>query len=91
VKATVTIRLRPGVLDCQGVAVRAALGTLGFAGVGAARVGKVIELDLATDDPTEAAAQVEQMCARLLANPVMEDFTYRVGDHPEVKGKARAG
>jgi phosphoribosylformylglycinamidine synthase PurS subunit len=77
-KAIVTIRLRSGVLDPQGVAVRAALASLGFGGVGDARVGKVIELDLATDDRAEAGRQIEEMCARLLANPVMEEFSYEV-------------
>lgn len=77
-KAIVTIRLRAGVLDPQGAAVRAALASLGFGSVGSARVGKVIELELATDDREEAGRQVEEMCSRLLANPVMEEFSYEV-------------
>lgn len=77
-RAIVTIRLRAGVLDPQGAAVCAALASLGFAGVGDARVGKVIELELATDDRAEAGRQIEEMCSRLLANPVMEEFSYEV-------------
>lgn len=79
-KATVTIRLRSGVLDCQGAAVRAALSSLGFGAVGEARVGKVIELDLATEDRDEARIMLEQMCARLLANPVMEEYRIDLPD-----------
>ena len=78
-KATVTVRLKPGVLDPQGAAVQAALASLGFAQVGDTRVGKVIELDLATEDQAEARAMLEQMCARLLANPVMEEYTFTLG------------
>jgi phosphoribosylformylglycinamidine synthase PurS subunit len=75
VKAKVTIRLKPGVLDPQGAAVRSALAGLGFQGVGDARVGRVIELDLDTKDRKEATRMLEQMCARLLANPVMEEYS----------------
>jgi phosphoribosylformylglycinamidine synthase len=73
-KATVTVMLRDGVLDPQGEAVRAALGTLGFEGVSGVRQGKVIELDLAEDDREAAAAQVRRMCEELLANPVIESY-----------------
>ena len=73
-KATVTVMLRDGVLDPQGEAVRAALGTLGFEGVSGVRQGKVIELDLAEDDREAAAAQVRRMCEDLLANPVIESY-----------------
>ena len=78
-KATVTVRLKSGVLDPQGAAVHAALASLGFAQVGDARVGRVIELDLATEDAAEARALLEQMCARLLANPVMEEYAFTLG------------
>lgn len=81
-KATVTVRLRSGVLDPQGVAVRSALSSLGFEGVGSARVGKVIELELATEDEAEARKMLEQMCARLLANPVMEEYAFELGERP---------
>lgn len=80
-KATVTVRLKSGVLDPQGAAVRAALASLGFAAVGEARVGKVIELDLATEDREEARRMLDQMCARLLANPVMEEYRIDLAEH----------
>ena len=75
-KARVHVTLKPGVLDPQGEAVRHALGTLGFDGVGEVRIGKVIELDLAGADPEVAKARVGEMCEKLLANTVIE--TYKV-------------
>jgi len=77
-KAKVTIRLKSGVLDPQGAAVRAALTSLGFTAVGDARVGKVIELDLGTEDREEAQRMLDQMCTRLLANPVMEEYKFEL-------------
>jgi len=77
-KAQVTIMLKSGVLDPQGEAVRHALGTLGFAGVNAVRQGKVIELDLAHDDPAKAKAEVSAMCEKLLANTVIESYRVEV-------------
>ena len=77
-KAKVTIRLKSGVLDPQGVAVRSALASLGFSAVGDARVGKVIELDLGTENPDEARKMLDQMCSRLLANPVMEEYKFEL-------------
>ncbi len=77
-KARVHVMLKDGVLDPQGEAVRVALGTLGFAGVRGVRQGKVIELDLAAADPVAAEAEVRAMCARLLANPVIEKYTVEI-------------
>jgi phosphoribosylformylglycinamidine synthase PurS subunit len=74
-KARVHVTLKPGVLDPQGEAVRHALGTLGFDGVGEVRIGKVIELDLAGADPEAAKARVGEMCEKLLANTVIETYT----------------
>lgn len=65
---------KDGVLDPQGKAVETALGRLGFAGVSGVRQGKIIEVTLEGDDRSAAAAQVEDMCARLLANPVIESW-----------------
>ena len=73
-KATVTVMLKPGVLDPQGKAIAHALGTLGFAGVNDVRAGKVIELELAETDPAKARAQAEEMARKLLANTVIEGF-----------------
>ncbi|RVV99488.1 phosphoribosylformylglycinamidine synthase subunit PurS [Mesobaculum littorinae] len=73
-KLRVTIMLKTGVLDPQGAAVRHALGSLGFPGVDDVRQGKVIELDLDETDPAAAEAQAAQMCEKLLANTVIEDY-----------------
>jgi phosphoribosylformylglycinamidine synthase len=78
VKATVLIRPKRGILDPQGEAVQASLGKLGFPVVGA-RVGRLVELELATDDAAEARAQVDRMCAELLANPLIESFEIEIG------------
>ena len=77
-KATVTVMLKPGVLDPQGKAIGHALNTLGFDNVGEVRAGKVIELELAEADPERARAAAEQMAIRLLANPVIESFRVSV-------------
>ena len=68
----VVVGLKAGVLDPQGKAIGHALDGLGFAGVRDVRAGKVIDLEL-EDGVTEA--QVDEMCRRLLANPVMETYS----------------
>jgi phosphoribosylformylglycinamidine synthase PurS subunit len=78
-KATVHVFLKPGVLDVQGKAVEAALHGLGWPGASNVRVGRVIELDLEGDDAGAAKAEVETMCHKLLANPVIEGFRVEVG------------
>jgi phosphoribosylformylglycinamidine synthase subunit PurS len=74
VRARVLIRPKAGILDPQGVAVERALPALGFAGVSDVHVGRLVELDL--DDPS----QLEPMCRRLLANPVVEDYEIELLD-----------
>lgn len=76
-RATVLVRPKQGILDPQGSAVEGALGHLGFS-VGEARVGKLIDLEVEAPDVETARAQVEQMCERLLANPLMESFEIEV-------------
>lgn len=73
-RATVTVMLKPGVLDPQGKAIGHALHSLGFGGVGEVRAGKVIELELAEQDPIRARASAEEMARKLLANTVIEGF-----------------
>jgi len=74
VKAHVHVTLKSGVLDPQGKAIGHALEALGFEGVGEVRQGKVIEIDLVEEDPKKARKQVEEMCRRLLANTVIENY-----------------
>jgi phosphoribosylformylglycinamidine synthase len=70
---TVLIRPKAGILDPQGEAVQASLSTLGF-GVSRVRVGRLVDLEVETDDPAAARAEVERMCADLLTNPLIEGF-----------------
>ena len=79
VKATVLIRPKEGILDPQGEAVGEALRTLGFAVTGA-RVGRLVDVELDTDDPGEARAALDRMSRELLANPLIESFTIELGD-----------
>jgi phosphoribosylformylglycinamidine synthase subunit PurS len=75
VKVRVLVRLKPGILDVQGAAVKRALGGLGFADVSDLRVGKVIEVDVDAPSAVEARTRVDAMCRKLLANPILEDYT----------------
>ena len=74
-KARVLVRLKPGILDVQGAAVQRALQGLGFGEVQGLRVGKVLDLELDGVSGDSARRRVEEMCARLLTNPVIEDYT----------------
>lgn len=76
-RVTVLIRPKSGILDPQGEAVQASLATLGFA-VTRARVGRLVDLEVDAADPDEARAQVERMCAELLANPLIESVEIEV-------------
>jgi phosphoribosylformylglycinamidine synthase len=73
----VLVRPKAGILDPQGEAVESALGHLGFS-VSDARVGKVIDLELEAADAEAAKAEVEKMCAQLLANPLMESYEVEI-------------
>jgi phosphoribosylformylglycinamidine synthase subunit PurS len=75
VKARVLVRLKQGILDAQGASVKRALDGLGFREVLDVRVGKVLDLDLEGGSGEDTRHRVEEMCARLLVNPVIEDFT----------------
>jgi phosphoribosylformylglycinamidine synthase len=71
VRATVLIRPKAGILDPQGQAVERALPALGFDGVSEVRVGRLVELDV--EDP----GRLPEMCEKLLANPLIEDYEIR--------------
>ncbi|MBH89116.1 MAG: phosphoribosylformylglycinamidine synthase [Magnetovibrio sp.] len=77
-KAKVHVTLKPGVLDPQGKAVQHALDSLGFSGVGEVRQGKYIEIDLSDTDTELARGHVENMCKKLLANTVIENYTIEI-------------
>ncbi|PPC98398.1 MAG: phosphoribosylformylglycinamidine synthase [Hyphomicrobium sp.] len=78
-KARIKITLKNGVLDPQGKAIEGAIKGLGISGVGDVRQGKYIEVDLADTDPAKAGEIVEQMCRDLLANTVIENYSYEIG------------
>ena len=73
-KVRVLVRLKSGILDVQGAAVKRALGGLGFTDVADLRVGKVIEVDVDAASADAARARVDEMCRKLLANPILEDY-----------------
>jgi phosphoribosylformylglycinamidine synthase len=77
-KAVVLVRPKAGILDPQGEAVESSLRHLGFE-VGQARVGKVIDLELAAEDEAAARAEIERMCEQLLANPLIESYEIELG------------
>jgi len=79
-RARVLIRPKEGILDPQGQAVERALPALGFEGVANVHVGRLVELDV--EDPS----RVPEMCERLLANPLIEDFEVVPIERPEAEG-----
>ncbi len=72
-RATVLVRPKPGILDPQGEAVLGSLRQLGFA-VEDARIGRVVDLELAKGGREQARAELERMCEQLLANPLIESY-----------------
>jgi phosphoribosylformylglycinamidine synthase len=77
-RVRVLVRLKPGIMDVQGTAVRRALVGLGFTEVGEVRIGKVVELEVDAPTPERARARAIEMCEKLLANGVIEDFRFEV-------------
>jgi len=84
VKARVTVYPRREILDPQGKAIRDALSRVGFPGVEDVRAGKSFEIELATGDPAAADRELKEMCEKLLANTVVEDYSVEIlaGDRP---------
>ena len=81
-RARVLIRPKAGILDPQGIAVERALPALGFTGVSNVHVGRLVELDV--EDPS----RLDDMCRRLLANPLIEDYEVQEG-RPETAQSSR--
>lgn len=77
-KATVIIKRRPTILDPQGKAVEQGAKLLGFNNINSTRIGKYIEFDVDTNEYDSAEKEVQQFCDKLLANPNMEDFEYKL-------------
>jgi len=74
----VFVSLKNGVLDPQGKAIERSLHTLGFPEVKDVRAGKYIELDMEGDSSAGAEARIREMCEKLLANPVIEDYRFEI-------------
>lgn len=81
--ARIRVMLKKGVLDPQGKAVLGALQTQGYQRVQEVRVGKYMEVRLHSMGRIEAEAEVEEMCRRLLSNPVIEEFRFELDELPE--------
>ena len=77
-KARVTITLKNTIMDAQGQTVEKALHNLGYEGVQNLRIGKYIEMDLNGAPAAELPAQLDEMCRKLLANPIIEDFSVEI-------------
>ena len=78
--ARVYVTLKPTVNDPQGLTIRGALHSLGFADVESVRAGKYLEVRIAADDRAKAEEQLAEMCRKLLANPVIEDYRFELED-----------
>ena len=76
--ARVYVTLKPTVNDPQGITILGALHSLGFSDVGSVRVGKYLEVRLDAKDKKQAEKQLTEMCRKLLANPVIEDFRFEM-------------
>jgi phosphoribosylformylglycinamidine synthase len=76
--AKIYVTLKPGVLDAQGDTVKSALETLGFTGVEAVRIGKFMVVTLNSATKEQATTQIKEMCRRLLANPIIEDYAFEL-------------
>lgn len=76
-RVKVYVTLKPTLLDAQGRVVQGALASLGYENVESVRIGKLIEIELAPNG-REPGSEVKEMCDRLLANPVIEDYRYEV-------------
>ncbi|OOC58849.1 phosphoribosylformylglycinamidine synthase subunit PurS [Paenibacillus ihbetae] len=77
-KAKVYVTIKQSVLDPQGVAVQGALHSIGYKEVESLRIGKYMELELNTDNRDEAEQRVKEMCEKLLANTVVENYRYEL-------------
>ncbi|UCF63234.1 MAG: phosphoribosylformylglycinamidine synthase subunit PurS [bacterium] len=79
-KVSIQVRLKNGILDPQGKTVNNALHHLGFKNIQNVRIGKLIEFDIREADKKKASVIIEDACKKLLSNPVIEDFSYVLGE-----------
>ncbi len=79
-KVRVLVRLKPGILDVQGAAVKRALVGLGFDDLTDLRIGRVIEVELTAATAEAARVRVDEMCRKLLTNPILEAYTIEMAE-----------
>jgi phosphoribosylformylglycinamidine synthase subunit PurS len=79
-RVTIFVSLKQGVLDPQGKAIERSLHTLGYNEVGGVRAGKIFELDIEAPSHTAAELRIREICDKLLANPVIEDYRFEIKD-----------
>ena len=77
-RSRIRITLRPSILDPQGKAVKHAIDTLGVGGISDVRIGKYVEIMVDEQTAEKARLAIEEVCKKLLANPVMEDYAFEV-------------
>ena len=88
-KAKIYITLKPGLLDAQGKTVKGALDALGFKGIQDVRMGKYIEIELNHGSATSAKHDIERMCKKLLANPVIETYRIELAEGSRLKARGK--
>jgi len=79
-KVKIYVTSKEGILDPQGKAVEASLHSLGYRQVSNVKIGKYIELEIEIKDPAKRDEIINEMCRKLLANPVIEDYRYEIAD-----------
>ena len=77
-RAKIYINLKKSVMDPQGTTVQHALETLGYEGIDNVRMGKYVEMDISKEKREAAEKQVDEMCDKLLSNPVIEKYTFEM-------------
>jgi phosphoribosylformylglycinamidine synthase len=77
-KAKIKVTLRPSILDVQGKAAQHALANLGYSSVESVRIGKYMEVSIEENSAQEAERVCNEICQKLLSNPIMEDFTFEL-------------
>jgi len=87
----VLVRLKPGILDPQGATVQRALSGMGFHDVRGLRVGKLIEVEVEATSEAGARRRVDEMCQKLLTNPLLEDYTVETAWGTDLARDGRAG
>jgi len=79
-RAKIFVTLKDGVVDPQGITIKGALESLGYEGIASVRLGKYIQMELNAKDKKEAEKSIEEMCQKLLANPVIENYRYEISE-----------